>query len=185
MLDIVFVLQSACLWIIIADFIAWRISVSYVISNFTQTLRVDIYDTARYRVVAKMATSDVLIVAGAMAFMPLQSLDAEFRIWNYQAGFIIGISTAICLFMVPLIGARHSISMLKSQKLADLIKLRSAIPKKDVAQLEAHLSHEDRIRSIPNWPIDLNLITRIIGYVIIPPIAWVGAALVEQIVNAN
>jgi hypothetical protein len=69
--------------------------------------------------------------------------------------------------------------------LAELTKLRSAISPHGTAQHEAHFSHEDRIRGISNWPIDLNLIIRIIGHVIIPPIACIGAALVERIVNAN
>lgn len=31
--------------------------------------------------------------------------------------------------------------------------------------------------------IDLQTVTRVFGYVIIPPVAWVGAALVENLVN--
>ncbi len=35
----------------------------------------------------------------------------------------------------------------------------------------------------PNWPIDLQTVTRVFAYVIIPPLAWVGTALVENLVN--
>ena len=60
----------------------------------------------------------------------------------------------------------------------------SKLPQDDIPRLEAHLAHIDRIAAIANWPIDMNLFARIMGYVIIPPIAWIGAALVERAISA-
>ena len=45
-------------------------------------------------------------------------------------------------------------------------------------------AHIDRVNSIPNWPIDVQLITRIFVYVVIAPLAWVCAALVEKMIES-
>ncbi len=180
-LDVVFVVQSAILWLFITDTIMWRVNVSLAINRFAKSLEIDVLETDRFKPIARIATTDILFVAGAMAFMPLQSLDAEFRIWNYQAGLVVGLFSAIVLFSIPLLGARANIQQSKEQRLVDLKDQRQASAPETVQALELHLAHEDRIRSISAWPLDLNLVTRIIGYVFIPPVAWTGAAIVERI----
>jgi hypothetical protein len=180
LLDLVFVTQSIILWIVISDVTAWRVNVSYSVSLLAKKMNVDVYNVDKFKPIARMATLDVLFVAGAMAFMPLQSPDAEFRIWNYQAGFIVGTLSAIFLFLVPLTGARERIQTLKKQKLDQLRNTLAQIPADDISRLETQLSHIDRVSDVADWPIDLKLISRVIGYVIIPPVAWFGAALVEK-----
>jgi hypothetical protein len=54
----------------------------------------------------------------------------------------------------------------------------------DFATLETITAHIDRVRAMPNWPIDVQTVTRVFAYVIIPPLAWVGAALVENFINS-
>ena len=57
------------------------------------------------------------------------------------------------------------------------------IDRTDIVALETHAAHIDRIQSMPNWPVDTNLFMKLLGYTIIPPLAWVGAALVEGVVE--
>lgn len=180
LLDLIFVTQSIILWVVVADATAWRVNVSYSVSLLAKKMQVDVYNVDKFKPIARMATLDVLFVAGAMAFMPLQSLDAEFRIWNYQAGFFVGTLAAIFLFLVPLRGARERIRTLKTDKLDQLRNTLAQIPADDISRLETQLSHIDRVSDIADWPIDLKLISRVIGYVIIPPVAWIGASLVEN-----
>jgi len=41
------------------------------------------------------------------------------------------------------------------------------------------IQHRDRIAHTSAWPIDMSITTRLILYIVIPPIAWFGAAIVE------
>jgi hypothetical protein len=41
------------------------------------------------------------------------------------------------------------------------------------------LQHRDRIRDTLLWPINRSVSSRLAVYVVIPPLAWVGAAFVE------
>jgi hypothetical protein len=58
------------------------------------------------------------------------------------------------------------------------------VPQNEVASLEAVLAHRDRVKSIHNWPLDLSFLARVAAYVVIPPVAWVAAALVENFVDS-
>ena len=49
----------------------------------------------------------------------------------------------------------------------------------EVAELETLLAYRDRVRSQPTWALDVPLLSRFALYVVIPVIAWIGAALVE------
>ena len=53
----------------------------------------------------------------------------------------------------------------------------------DATVLETLLQRRDRIRGIPTWPVNLSMVSRLIVYGVIPPIAWVAAALVERLIE--
>ena len=54
----------------------------------------------------------------------------------------------------------------------------------DLPHLEALLTHRDRLRDHPTWPFNTAFVYQLVVYLIIPPIAWAGAALVEQFVTS-
>jgi hypothetical protein len=49
--------------------------------------------------------------------------------------------------------------------------------------LEPLLQRRDRINAIHTWPLNVSMISRLLIYGVIPPAAWVGAALVERMVE--
>jgi len=53
----------------------------------------------------------------------------------------------------------------------------------DLVGMEALLSHRDRIAESVTWPIDVKLASRIALYVVLPPIAWSAAAMVEMLIE--
>ena len=119
-----------------------------------------------------------------MAFMPLQSLDASLDLDNYLPGMSVGIPAAASLFLLPLWGARRNIMGRKAERLAELYAEQDKVARTEIAQLEPLSAHIERVKGIPNWPIDVQLISRIFVYVVIAPLAWVCAALVEQVIES-
>ena len=183
LMDVAFVSGNCFLWGVVALILCWRLPVSVEISRLGGALKLDIYRLDKLKPLTRVATTDILVVAGAMAFMALQSLDAEFRIGNYNAGVLVGIPSAIVLFVLPLWGLHKNIKQSKTERLRSLRGRLDEVDRQNVAELETLTAHIDRVRSIPNWPVDLQTATRVFAYVIIPPLAWVGAALVENLVN--
>ena len=58
-----------------------------------------------------------------------------------------------------------------------------AIEPAAVADLETLLQRRERVLAAPTWPVDIAILQRLLFYIIIPPLAWVGAALVEMFVD--
>ena len=181
--DYVFVGSNVLVWALVAVLFCWRIPLSVTLSRGGMRANLDLYQLDRVKPLTRIALVDLLVVAGAMAFMPLQSLDAEFRLVNYQAGVVAGIPGAILFFFLPLFGISKQMRQAKRTRLAELQRVIEQVPRSDIVRLEQVSAHISRIRSISSVPLDLSLLWRIFVYVIIPPIAWVFAALVENLVD--
>jgi hypothetical protein len=46
------------------------------------------------------------------------------------------------------------------------------------------LDHRQHMRRVSDWPLDIGALSRLGFYLIIPPLTWIGAALIENIVDA-
>lgn len=63
-------------------------------------------------------------------------------------------------------------------QIADLREAAAPVP-----DLELLLQHRDRLKRTYTWPMDLAIVYRLLFYVVIPPLAWLGAALMETAVQ--
>ncbi|MEM6709769.1 MAG: hypothetical protein AAF648_13385 [Pseudomonadota bacterium] len=179
-IDLAIMLGNALVWALATLVLCWKLDISFRLRRLGAQLDVDPYRLQTLRPMGHLATLDVLMVAGALAFMPLQALDAEFRIENFQWGLIIGVPAAVLFFFLPMLGVRQRIRACKAARIAELEALETAIPRDEVTRLELHWAHLERVRGLSDWPLDVPLVARTIGYAILAPMAWVAAALVEQ-----
>lgn len=181
--DLSILFGNLMIWLCVGFLVAWRVPVSLALRHYGRSLQIDLYALEIALPVTYLAAKDVLIIAGAMSFMALQSLDAEFRWVNYEGGFIVGIPVAIALLLTPLTGIRANVTACKRSRLEEISAQIAATDRSDMVTIELLQAHADRIRRLSNWSIDLRVAARIVGYVVIAPIAWVGAALVENLVD--
>jgi len=177
------------LWWIIGLLMVDRARTARAFRRLGQVIRFDLFKIEALRPLARSGIVDVVIVTGALLFSPLQALDAEFRAENYR--FALSIATPAMLFFVlwPLRAIHLRLRAERARRIeaveAQLDGLGSA-PASNVeatTALEALLAHRDRLLDARTWPLDLRLLSRIFIYLIIPPMAWAGAALVERLVN--
>jgi hypothetical protein len=146
-------------------------------------VQVNLYKPESLRPFVDVALRDVLVVMGALAFLPLQSLDAEFRWYNYEAGLIIGVLAVIAFLSLPMWGVHRNIQKVQASRLLEIESALDSCDRGNIEALEKLLAHRDRIQSMPSWPLDFRLLSRAAFYLVIPPLAWTGAALVENLVG--
>jgi hypothetical protein len=183
LLDVSLIAGNICVWMSAALLLAWRLPVSQAFNRLGAQLQLDLYRLDRVKPLARMATMDLLVVMGVLAMLPLQALDAEFRWESYEAGLIFGLPSALVLFALPLWGVHRNIMNLKARRVAELNGSIDGCERGDIAGLEQLASHRDRVEALSDWPIDTRILTRALAYLVIPPLAWVGAALVERLVD--
>ena len=181
--DIPLILGNTVLWMVVALWTVGRVHDALAMRRLGSELTVDLYNPEKLRPAGRAAVRDVLVIMGALALMPLQSLDAEFRWVNYQTGLMVGVTAALLVFFLPLTGIRQAVLAAKQARVRELQGAIDAVPRSDVTTLEMLVAHRDRIAHVPAWPVDLSILSRVGFYLVIPPLAWVGAALVETVVQ--
>jgi hypothetical protein len=182
-IDYPLIIGNVLLWAVVLPVTLARLRDALAMRRLGRELQIDLYELAQVRPIGRLAIRDVLVVMGALAFMPLQSLDAEFRWVNYQFGLVLGILSSSLLFYLPLSGVRQAILKAKEARLEELRAVLANADRINVIELETLIAHRDRVQHLSTWPVDLSILSRVGFYLIIPPLAWVGAALVETLVQ--
>ena len=129
----------------------------------------------------------VVIVVGGLAIAVVQSIDAQFRMENYATAFLVAIPAGTALLIRPMWSLHRRLAERKKYLLEEVcLQLETASEKSstaDMAVLESLLQRRDRIKAINTWPLDVAIWRRLFFYVLIPPLAWSGAALVEVVID--
>jgi hypothetical protein len=53
----------------------------------------------------------------------------------------------------------------------------------DVVALAPLLSWRREVAALPDWPFDIGIVGRLAFYLVIPPLTWIGAALIQHVVE--
>jgi hypothetical protein len=136
----------------------------------------------------QIGTLHLLIVVVAISLSAFQSLDAELRWDNYSSALAAGIPAGISLLLLPMIGIRQKVREVKRHAHESLDE---AIAHADrdlepasMSYLGDLLQQREAIQRAREWPLNTTAFSRIAVYFVIPPIAWVGSALVEILIQA-
>ena len=175
------------LWLLIGVALVVGFRASSGFRRLGEVVRFELFGLDHLKPLARAGLLDMLVIAGALAFTPLQSLDAEFRWYNYQFGLLVAGAASILLVVWPLWPIHVRIRAEKQRRIDAIDALIGAagepMTRAETAELEALLAHRDRLVGLRAWLFSTDLISRFLLYLIIPPLAWVGAAIVERLVD--
>jgi hypothetical protein len=176
------------LWISVGLSSGIRVLTARAFSRLGHVVEIDLFDSTRLQPLARARMQDVLVIAVGLALTSLQSLDAEVRWENYRFAALVLLPSAALLLLWPL---RSVHRRLREAKLEQLERVKALLRSEERAssaeehvRLELLLAHRERIAAQSTWPLDTALLSRFGLYVIVPPLAWVGAAIVENIVDS-
>ncbi len=155
-------------------------------------LRIDLLNSRELVPLAWVAVISTLSMIGAQALFVLLAMDTHTSLTAVLPGFIATAIPMLPLFMLPIWSAHQRLKIVKSDELkairARLKRAREGLdtpleePEK-LARLNDLLSYRREILGISEWPFDLGAVSRLGLYLIIPPLTWVGAALIENLVE--
>ena len=182
-LDLSMIISNLITWTLPGWLIGSRIYAGIAMLKLGQRYPVNLYNLAEVRPFGRMAILDVLFAMGIIALIPLQSLDFEIRWADYQDALMFILPAALAMAILPMWGIHQAIVDKKRQRVEALQALLVNANQDDPAQMETLLSHRDRIADLATWPLDVKLVSRIALYVVLPPLAWSAAALVEVLLE--
>jgi hypothetical protein len=175
------------LWALVGLLISVRLHVVNKFYQLGKSIKISIFEQSQLAPFARVGMLDVLIVVGGMAVATVQSIDAQFRLGNYLTAALVAVPAGIALLVRPMWSIHKRLVTRKAQLFDDVTQKIAAASERgsetDIAALELLLRRRDRVRALHTWPLDVAIWSRLFFYILIPPIAWSGAALVEMIIN--
>jgi hypothetical protein len=185
--DIGIALGQLLIWTVIFCFIAIRLRIARDFNHASQNVPIDIFEPSSLRPFAQIGLIDVLIFAGGMVLSTVQSVDFSFRPDNYYKALSIALPAMLYLAVFPMWHIHKRMLALKKEEQDELNRKIASASKSlevdKVNELEILLQRRERVANCSTWPIDTAILQRFLFYIIIPPLAWVGAALVESVID--
>jgi hypothetical protein len=177
------VIGQVFLWALVGFVLAYRIHTSICFYRKGKVVPIDLYETRKYGPFARNGLDDVFAITILLVLATVQSLDVQFRLENYLTAWIIAFPAGASLLILPMLSLQRRLLDHKREFLAEMhrqVSDASRVAEPDsIAQIELLMQHRDRIYHTSAWPIDLSIASRLILYIAIPPLAWLGAAVVE------
>ena len=158
-----------------------------------ENLRVALFRNDEMSPLADVAVISTLSMIGAQVVLAILLLDpvADWR--TIAPGVIATAVNIVPLMVLPVWSVHVRLRRCKEQELARLrISLDAlAVPAGDELSDATYMDDRNRlllyrreVMQASEWPFDLGALTRFGLYLVIPPLTWVGAALIENLVDS-
>lgn len=148
-------------------------------------VRVDLVTLAGMDVFANAGIRNLLMLIVGLAVIPIQAILAgNLRPMDFLPALSIVLPAGMILLALPVLAARNAIADARARELGRIDEaLRGAEEHSDRHLLLA--LYRAQVAATPAWPLSLRSVARIGLYLVIPPLTWVAAALVETLVSGT
>jgi hypothetical protein len=155
--------------------------------TLSRDVKIDLFNTAIFNPIGRMAVSSTLVVIGAQASFSIMWLDVTADPWTTIPGLIATTAAMIFMFFPAVWPIHNGLKVAKQAELRHLQQqiddLRRNSNSEDYASLAPLLAVRREVASTREWPFDISIMARLGLYLIIVPLTWIGAALIENLVN--
>lgn len=176
------------MWSTIAVSLFFVFQDDFLLYQYGRHVSVNIYDLDKLNGFGSAALSQFLMVVGALVLTTLQSLDRDFQWVNYANGLYVGIPSAIIFVILPTWTIRKNIKQEKARVLASInaeIQLASTgLESESLLRMNALIARREQVQHTRTWPMDISIFSRFLFYIFIPPLAWLGAAMMEVLLDS-
>ncbi len=177
------IIGQVIVWTIVGLVLTYRLHTAWRFYTKGKVVQINLYETSKYVPFARNGLDDVFGITILLVLATLQSLDAQFRLANYITAWIIAFPAAASLLILPMLSLQRRLLAHKKEFLQEMNRQVSdaarVVGPDSLTQIELLMQHRDRIQHTSAWPIDLSIASRLMLYLVIPPLAWLGAAIVE------
>lgn len=189
------VLYSGFLW---GHLFCFGHAASGVVCHWARNVEVDLLDIEPYQLVAFQPMRFLLVLMSMLSlaiasFLVLRSSLPEENLTEWVSIMVIGFVVLGVWITEPVFVMRDRIQETKERELELLVKAikgdRSVLSESQISHMQNEfagpdlLAYEQRIRNVWEWPVQ-GFVQRILLYVLLPPLAWVLAALVERLLDS-
>jgi hypothetical protein len=150
------------------------------------TVDVDVLDSSALIPFGRMAVSSTLLVIGAQSLFSIMWLGGDIDAWTSIPGLVPTTFALVYLFLAPVWPIHKRLKLAKQEQLSVVqqqINQVSSRPQRDMSDLATLLTFRREVASVAEWPLDISVVARFSLYLVIVPLTWIGAALIENVVD--
>jgi hypothetical protein len=176
-------------WIVVTLVVAALLDNALLLNRLARRARVQLFSTRQLRPFASVAVISTLALIGAQAAFPILFIEGEQSPLIYAPGLLATGIPMLLIAALPVWPVHRRIAAVKDHALRAVDRRIGALPLPDpdrpetLHQLTPLLSYRRELAQHSEWPFDVGVVSRLGLYLIIPPVTWVGAALIENVVE--
>ncbi len=175
-------------WIVMITAITSLVQIAVVFARLAPHVRIDLLQPHLLTPFARVAVISTLAIIGAQAAFPLLWLNDDFSALSSIPGLIGTSGTMLFLFATPLLPIHRAIASAKATEIARLNDEIAATAsfRGDpgyLTRLAPLLVYRREIEAAHEWPFDTGSSSRLAFYLLIPPITWIVAAVIQHFIE--
>ncbi len=180
-----FVMSTAPLlvWLTVSCAVHALVDNARLFRRLAREVDVDVLNSSSLNPFGRMAVSSTLVLVGAQASFAIMWLGPETNPWTTIPGVIATAIPMLFLLVAPVWPLHRALREAKRSYVAGLQTDINALEGADYEALAPLLAVRREVASTSEWPVDLGIVTRLGLYLFIVPLTWIGAALIEMLVE--
>jgi len=179
-------------WLVMTTNISALFANALLWASVGRSIDIDLFRPGAAFAIGRIAVLSTLSVIGAQVLFVILIMGQGWDWATVFPGLAANFAPAILLFIIPvwplhkrLRAARESILRAIDEDLRKSGPIARAHIRDSTAidQFNRLLAIRREVQRVPAWPFDGTNLLRIAFYLLLPPLTWVGAALVENVVD--
>ncbi len=184
------VVGTGLVWLVVTFVVAALLDNALVLHRAARVARVNLFAPRQLRPFAVVAVISTSAIIGAQALFPLLFIDENVSPVAYIPGLLATAVPMVLMAALPVWPVHRRMLGEKRRVLEVLERRIVTLGNPDPAQTDTAaaltplLAYRREVLQAPEWPFDVSVVARLLLYLIIPPLTWVGAALIENVVES-
>lgn len=181
------VIGTVLVWLVATSLTSCFLRNSQVFAEVgAEHLRVDLLRPEGIEMLGQAAALPVLGLMATQVLYPFLWIGGDINLGIVGPGFAVTTAALIFLFVRQVLPVHRRLVTLKHNALREIDERISKLDSgpENLLLLNAHIEHRKYLQDSPEWPFRLGTLARWTFYLLIPPLTWVGAALIEMLVDS-
>ncbi|MFV2089983.1 MAG: hypothetical protein ACC642_04960, partial [Pseudomonadales bacterium] len=184
------ILSTMLVWVSMTTVIAALLDNARLFNRLAKQAEINVLNPKSLTPFASVAVSSTLAIIGAQAAFPALIYGSDMNQLAFVPGLIATGIPMLLMFFLPIWPVHQRLIEAKRAELESVSAEINRLPHprenepRNYQSLNPLLIYRREITQMSEWPFDTSVMGRLALYLIIPPLTWVGAALIENLVDA-
>ncbi len=182
------VFGALLVWIVMMFVVSALIDNARLFNRLSAHTAIDLIDPGRLTAFARVAVASTLALIGAQAAFPVLWVSPDSSVVAMVPGLLATGTPMFFLLAMPIWPIHRAITTAKASELRRInerLRSMSRIGEDtaDLAPLNQLLAYRREIAAVSEWPFNTGVATRLAFYLVIPPLTWIAAGLIDVMIE--